>query len=157
MLSLQSETKETEYKRMTMMKEIGRLDYGLAKIGLPLLSVCKDNHGLFFLVDSGASHNIIRKDVLEYFNTDPESNSLGECKFYGIDGVEHKSLCCSFSFVLNGAEHNEYFQVLEDGGALDFPIDENTTLSVHGIVGVDFLVKFKCVIDFSTFTLKQVA
>ena len=56
--------KKPEDKRMTMMKEIGRLDYGLAKIGLPLLRVCKDNHGLFFLVDSGASHNIIRKDDL---------------------------------------------------------------------------------------------
>lgn len=139
---------------MAMLKEIGRLDFGLAKIGLPLLSITKENHGMFFLVDSGASHNIIRKDVLEYFNSYTEENTVGECQFYGI---EHKTLRCFFSFELNGIEYNECFQVLEEGGALDFPIDEKTILFVHGIVGVDFLVKFKCVIDFSTFTLKQVA
>lgn len=136
---------------------MGRLDYGIHKIGLPLLMVVKDNIGLFFLVDSGASHNIIRKDVLEYFKADSEANTIGDCKFYGIDGVEHKTSYCTFSFELNGSEHNECFQVLEDGGALDFPIEEDKVLSVHGIVGVEFLVKFKCIIDFSTFTLKQTA
>lgn len=142
---------------MAMLKEIGRLDYGLVKIGLPLIIVTKNNLDLFFLVDSGASHNIIRKDVLIYFKVDPEGECIGECQFHRIDAVEHKSFCCSFSFELNGAEHNELFQVLDDGNALDFPIDENTILPVQDIVGVDFLVKFKCLIDFSTFTLKQSA
>ena len=142
---------------MNMQKELGRLDFGLAKIGLPLLSITKENHGMFFLVDSGASHNIIRKNVLEYFNSDTEENIVGECQFYGIDGVEHRTRSCFLSFELNGVEHNECFQVLEEGGALDFPIDEKTILSVHGIVGVEFLIKFKCVIDFSTYTLTQLA
>lgn len=142
---------------MEILKEIGRIDFGISKIGLPLIKVTKDNIGLFFLVDSGASHNIIRKDVLEYFNVDVEGDCVGKCQLYGIDGLEHNSFCCYFLFELNGTEHNELFHVLDDGNALDFPIDKNTILSVHGIVGVDFLVKFKCVIDFSTFTLKQSA
>ena len=81
---------------MTEHKEIGRFDFGLAKIGLPLLSVTKENHGLFFLVDSGASHNIIRKDVLEFFNEPAEKESINECVFFGIDGIEHKTTFSSF-------------------------------------------------------------
>lgn len=144
-------------KLMIMHKEIGRLDFGLAKIGLPLLYVTKGDHGLFFLVDSGASHNIIRKDVLEFFNEPAEKESINECVFLGIDGIEHKTTLSSFSFTLNSIEHEENFQVLEDGNALDFQLDKETVLSVHGIVGVDFLIKYKFVIDFSTFTLRQFA
>lgn len=142
---------------MTEKKEIGNLNFGMAKIGLPLLHVEKDGVGLFFLVDSGASYNFIRKDVLEYFNELSGDYIAEECQFYGIDGIEHKTSVCLFNFTLNNVQHEERFQILENGSPLDFPINETNILSVHGIVGVDFLVKFKCVIDFSTFTLMQAA
>lgn len=57
-------------------------------IGLPLITFEKDGESLTFLLDTGASMNLIKKTVLDHFSHDAEQLPQ-KTQYYGIDNVCH--------------------------------------------------------------------
>ena len=57
-------------------------------IGLPLITIEKDGESLIFLLDTGASMNLIKRNVLEHFSHDAEQLPQ-KTQYYGIDNVCH--------------------------------------------------------------------
>lgn len=66
-------------------------------IGLPLITFEKDGETLTFLLDTGASMNLIKRNVLNHFNHDAEQIPQ-KTQYYGIDNVCHETHMYSFTF-----------------------------------------------------------
>lgn len=75
------------------------LTRSLQAIGLPLIRFEKDGQTLRFLLDTGASMNLIKKEVLAQFRDDAEQLSQ-KMEYYGIDNVCHETHLYSFRFKL---------------------------------------------------------
>lgn len=123
----------------------------LDKIGLPLLVIQKNAYNLYFLLDTGANKNYIRRDFLDIpeLNTDTEFLPDKE-EFYVIDNVCHLTEACNFSFYLADLNYVETFQVIEDGSALTFPTTNGVPFHVVGILGTPFMIKHNTIINFAT-------
>ena len=55
-------------------------------IELPLITFKNDGESLTFLLDTGVSMNLIKKNVLEHFGHDAEKLTH-KTQYYGIDNV----------------------------------------------------------------------
>ena len=127
------------------MKQID-LKYGLSKVGLPLI-VTSNTPNLCFLLDTGATHNVIFSFVAKALNL--TSNSLVEViNMSGIDGQEQETQGLSFTLQLEEKEIISEFYILDATEAIR-KIQEETRIQIHGILGVPFLDKYNCIVDFN--------
>ena len=106
----------------------------LNKTGLPVADT-ENGYNFYFLLDTGANKNYIRRDFLEI----PESNDSTELlpdkeELYGIDNVCYLTETCCFSFSLADLSYVETYQVIEDGSALSFPTTNSAPFDVDGIL-----------------------
>jgi hypothetical protein len=136
--------KQSESRKMIRVD----ISKSLEVVGLPLITFEKDGESLTFLLDTGASMNLIKKDVLNHFSHDAEQLPQ-KTQYYGIDNVCHVTHLYSFTFKLGEFEYCEIFQEMQNADALTFELDDGP-LEVHGILSSQFFIKYRACFSYDT-------
>lgn len=128
------------------------LALGLEKIGLPLIVTSGKLKNLCFLIDTGATHNVLYTYVFEHFRN--EFRVLDEHQStMGIEGNYKECPTIEATFSFEGIDYTSTFTVLDATNAVA-QIQEETGVQIHGILSTDFLVKNKWILDFDRLTIK---
>jgi len=127
------------------------IHWSLSKAGLPLVTIVTENDEgmkgqLCFLIDTGATINIMYKFVCQYF-TKTFIELEGNGSLIGFEGEEHKTQYIGFTFELEGKKYSDVFSVVEEYKGMR-QIQKQSGIQVHGVLGVPFLVNNGWVIDF---------
>ena len=125
------------------------LSLGLQKAGLPL--IISENNNLCFLLDTGATHNVIFNYVYEHFKE--EFKRLDKNQFImGIEGNYQETPIVEATFNFEGVDYTSSFSVLEASDAMQ-QVQKETGIQIHGILGVQFLLENKWILDFKKLTI----
>ena len=112
---------------------------------LPVITFTMNNIKLNFLVDSGSTNSLIDKSLQKELNISEFSGDVQGV--YGVGGNTETS--AGYKVKVSYMEHA--FE------GIMFPVDlqtvfkkfkENTGVQLHGILGTDFLQRYKTVLDF---------
>ena len=128
------------------------LEFSLNKVGLPLI-VTSSKPNLCFLIDTGATHNIVfsyvYKELRNVFYPTQEST-----KMMGIDGSlkQTQQVTCTLEF--EGKEVNSVFSVLDANNAIS-KIQLESGIQIHGILGIPFLIQNEWILDFKQLTITK--
>lgn len=127
------------------MKKIS-LQYSIDKIGLPLIVTSSKPH-ICFLIDTGATHNIVftyvYKELSDIFTTTQETLSL-----MGIDGVSNEVNQVEAVIAFDDKNIKTSFSILDATRAV-LQIQNEHGIQIHGILGIPFLTQNKWVLDFN--------
>ena len=127
------------------MKKIS-LQYSIDKIGLPLIVTSSKPH-LCFLIDTGATHNIVftyvYKELSDIFTTTQETLSL-----MGIDGVSNEVNQVEAVIAFDDKDIKTSFSILDATRAV-LQIQNEHGVQIHGILGIPFLTRNKWILDFN--------
>lgn len=122
------------------------LNFGLEKIGLPLILTSGRKKNVCFLIDTGSTHNTLFSFVYEHFKDDfriIEENQ--ETK--GIESRFQESITVEGTFNFEGTEYTSTFAVVKANDTIT-QLQEDTGVQLHGILGIPFLTENKWKIDF---------
>lgn len=130
----------------------GWFKYSLSKVGLPLV-VSSSKPNLCFLVDTGASHNILFTFVVESSNIDYKS--LGDNQsISGIEGTEHVTPQVEMSLSFDNKQVVSTFSIL-DATTVIRQIQNESGIQIHGILGIPFLMQNEWILDFKQLTISN--
>lgn len=123
------------------------LTLGLQKTGLPLILTSGKLKNFCFLIDTGATHNVLFTYVFEHFKN--EFRMLDEHQsIMGIEGHYKETPVIEATFNFEGGDCTSKFSVLDATEAIA-KVQEETGVQIHGILGIEFLFENKWIIDFS--------
>ena len=125
------------------------LSFGLQKAGLPL--IISGTHNLCFLIDTGATHNVIFNYVYEHFKKEFKRLD-GNQSIMGIEGNYQEAPIVEATFNFEGVDYTSSFSVLEASDAMQ-QVQKETGIQIHGILGVQFLLENKWILDFKKLTI----
>lgn len=120
--------------------------------GLPIITFhhwdkqCNDIK-LNFLLDTGASHSIIDKNVLDGMDYKHTGRKHEMC---GLDGIKRITQDVAFTVTYEGKEFHGTFQV-DDMTPIFSKIKNTTGVSIHGVLGSTFFNKYRYIIDFDKY------
>ncbi len=121
---------------------------GIQKLSMPLLNVRIDDTTITFLIDTGATHNVIASFVYEQlkhcFTLLNETN-----KFMGVEGIYQETPYASTTLILDDMKIKTIFSVIDMNETV-IKLQDETGLQLHGLLGIPFLMDNKCIIDFRT-------
>lgn len=123
------------------------LTFGLQKTGLPLILTSGKLKNLCFLIDTGATHNTLFDFVYEHFKSEFKLLE-GSCRTIGIEGHYKETPIIEATFNFEGKDYTSTFSVLEANEAVR-KVQEETGVQIHGVLGVQFLIENKWIIDFN--------
>ena len=121
------------------------LYYGLNNTGLPIILVDIKGKNLCFILDTGSTCSLIDSTVVEYFKDIVEP--IGDYCISGIDGTKRKADVVILPFNFEGYTYKPKFCVQPLSDAFK-GIEENSGIQIHGLLGTDFLIENKWIIDF---------
>ena len=127
------------------MFETYPLSYGLNKAKLPIIMVKVEDKYLCFILDTGSTCCLIDSNVVQYFKNIVEP--IGDYCISGIDGTKHKVDVVILPFNFEGYTYKPKFCVQQLSDAFK-EIAEDSGIQVHGLLGTDFLIENKWIIDF---------
>lgn len=117
----------------------------IEKCGLPLVVTSTSPH-LCFLVDTGASNNIIFSYVLDSVYI--EHTKLDKCNsLMGIGGATFNVSQIEASVSFDNKTATSIFSVLDATNTVA-QIQKECGVQIHGILGIPFLVENEWVLDF---------
>lgn len=122
------------------------LNFGLEKIGLPLILTSGRKKNVCFLIDTGSIHNTLFSFVYEHFKDDfriIEENK----ETMGIDSRFQESITVEGTFNFEGTEYTSTFAVVKANDMIT-QLQEDTGVQLHGILGIPFLMENNWKIDF---------
>lgn len=127
------------------------LKCGIERAGLPLVVTSSKPH-LCFLIDTGATQNIIFSFVHEYISS---SCTILEnsAKVMGIDGMAKGAMQIEATVAFDEKECPVIFTILEANDAVK-QVQEESGIQIHGILGIPFLVNNKWILDFNKLELQ---
>lgn len=122
------------------------LYYGLNSTRLPIILVDVKGEHLCFILDTGSTCSLIDSSVVEYFMDIVEP--IGDYCFSGIEGTKHKVDMITLPFNFEGQIYKPKFCVKP---LLDTfkCIEDESGIQVQGLLGTDFLLETKWIIDFN--------
>lgn len=121
------------------------LTLGLQKTGLPLIVTSGKLKNLCFLIDTGATNNILFTYVYEHFKD--EFRVLEEKqRIMGIEGEYKETPVIEATFNFEGVDYTSTFSVFDATDAIT-QVQEETGVQIHGVLGVQFLVENKWIVD----------
>lgn len=149
------------YKKIThtsflCLKTANNMEYPIhhtiSKVGLPLI-VTSDSPKLCFLVDTGATHNLLFSFVYEHlkdsFTAYREKNFV-----MGIDGEKKETMQIETELSFSGQNSSALFSVIDSDKAVA-QIQSETGIQIHGILGIPFLIDNKWILDFNNLKIKS--
>lgn len=126
------------------------LQYSIDKTGLPLIVTSSKPH-LCFLIDTGATHNImftyVYKEISDIFTTIQETLSL-----MGIDGVSNEVHQVEAVIAFEDKDIKTSFSILDATRAV-LQIQNENGIQIHGILGIPFLTQNKWILDFNNISV----
>lgn len=127
------------------------IEYSLNKLGLPLI-VTSSKPNLCFLIDTGATHNIVFSYVYEelpqYFSVLQDTSCL-----MGIEGTQQKANQVDTSISFDNKESRVTFSVMEANAAI-LQVQKESGVQIHGILGIPFLTQNKWILDFNKLSVQ---
>lgn len=117
---------------------------GFVSPNVPIATFYQGEKKLNFLLDSGSDKNVIDKGMLPYVThetVEGESVSLG-----GVGGITQVETC-KVTFSVDNEEYTEDFLVTDLSQAFGM-IENDHSITLHGIIGSTFLRKNNVVLDF---------
>lgn len=126
--------------------------FGLQKTGLPLIITSGKLKNLCFLIDTGSTHNILFSYVYEHFSD--EFKILNNTQnIMGIEGEYKETPIIEGTFNFEGKDYTSTFSVFNATNAV-VQVEEETGVQIHGILGIQFLIENKWVINFDKNIIK---
>ena len=120
-------------------------------IGLPLI-VTSSKPNLCFLIDTGATHNIVfscvHKDLPHYFQSTQDTSCL-----MGIDGTTNEVRQVKAAISFDDKVTTASFSVLDASSAV-MQIQREHGVQIHGILGIPFLTQNKWILDFNNLSVQ---
>ena len=127
------------------------IEYSLTKLGLPLI-VTSSKPNLCFLIDTGATHNIVFSYVYEgipqYFSALQDTSCL-----MGIDGTQQRTNQVEATISFDDKESRVIFSVMDANAAI-LQIQKESGVQIHGILGIPFLTQNKWILDFNNLSVQ---
>ena len=128
------------------------LTFGLQKTSLPLIVTSGKLKNLCFLIDTGATHNVLFTYVFEHFKN--EFRVLDEHQStMGIEGNYKECPTIEATFNFDGKDYSSVFAVLDASDAVK-QVQKETGIQIHGVLGTAFLLENNWIIDFETYNVK---
>ena len=128
------------------------LDFGLYKTGLPLILTSGKLKNVCFLIDTGSTHNTLFNFVYEHFK-DEFKLLDSTCRTMGIEEHYIETPVIEATFNFEGINYTSTFSVLDATDAIA-QVQKETGVQIHGVLGVEFLIENKWIIDFETYNVK---
>lgn len=122
------------------------LNFGLEKIGLPLILTSGRKKNVCFLIDTGSTHNMLFSFVYEHFKDDFRIIEENQ-ETMGIESRFQESITVEGTFNFEGTEYTSTFAVVKANDMIT-QLQEDTGVQLHGILGIPFLKENKWKIDF---------
>lgn len=123
------------------------LHYSLSKVGLPLI-ITSSKPTLCFLIDTGATHNVLFSFVyaeLQHLFSVLELNN--DTTLMGIDGSTKKVSQVRGTIAFEGKQSDVTFSVVNATEAISM-VQNESGIQIHGILGMPFLIENKWILDF---------
>ena len=123
------------------------ISYGLTKAGLPLIPIMIGDYALCFIIDTGATLSLLDSSVADRLG-DLSVKSDKSSFILGLDG-KHRQVekTATLSFKIEEHSFTQTFVCESLFDAL-IKIEMESDIQVHGILGNDFLLKNKWIIDY---------
>lgn len=121
------------------------------KIDIPGVTLYNNGKPFTFIIDTGSSHCVIDKRVIDELKYVPLSNSG---TIYGIDGKKVPSSLVMLELTRDNYNMIDNFQVLEMP-AFDNLNDEDKDVKIAGILGGTFLNKYGFIVNYKDYTLRR--
>lgn len=122
------------------------LNFGLEKIGLPLILTSGRKKNVCFLIDTGSTHNTLFYFVYEHFKDDFRIIEENQ-ETMGLEGRFQESTTVEGTFNFEGTEYTSTFAVVKANDMIT-QLQEDTGVQLHGILGIHFLMENNWKIDF---------
>lgn len=127
------------------------IEYILTKLGLPLI-VTSSKPNLCFLIDTGATHNIVfsyvYEEIPQYFSALQDTSCL-----MGIEGTQQRTNQIEATISFDDKESRVTFSVMDANAAI-LQIQKESGVQIHGILGIPFLTQNKWILDFNTLSVQ---
>ena len=123
------------------------LHYSLSRVGLPLI-VTSSKPTLCFLIDTGATHNVLSSFVyaeLQHLFSVLELNN--DTTLMGIDGSTKNVSQVRGTIAFEGKQSDVTFSVVDATEAISM-VQNESGIQIHGILGMPFLIENKWILDF---------
>ena len=128
------------------------LNFGLNKTGLPLILTSGKLKNICFLIDTGSTHNSLFSFVYNHFKD--EFKILGGTQsIMGIEGHSKEVPTIEATFNFEGQDYTSTFCVLDASEAVG-QVQDETGLQIHGVLGIQFLVENKWIVDFEKLQIR---
>lgn len=129
------------------------LHYSLSRVGLPLI-VTSSKPTLCFLIDTGATHNVLFSFVyaeLQHLSSVLELNN--DTTLMGIDGSTKHVSQVRGTIAFEGKQSDITFSVVDATEAISM-VQNESGIQIHGILGMPFLIENKWILDFNELRIK---
>ena len=123
----------------------------IRETGLPLIEIAIAGKRHLFILDTGASANLISGTLKDSVDHTP----AGEATSYSFEGNVVDCPMVRLSYSVGGDSHEASFTVTDPSTFEVFM--EESGLEVVGIMGIPFLIEHKCVVDFCVGSLTLIA
>lgn len=127
------------------------IEYSLNKLGLPLI-VTSSKPNLCFLIDTGATHNIVfsyvYEEISQYFSALQDISCL-----MGIEGSQQEVSQVEAIISFDDKESRVTFSVMDANAAI-LQIQKESGIQIHGILGIPFLTQNKWILDFNNLSVQ---
>lgn len=127
------------------------IEYSLTKLGLPLI-VTSSKPNLCFLIDTGATHNIVfsyvYEEIPQYFSALQDTYCI-----MGIEGTQQEVSQVETSISFDNRESRVTFSVIGANAAI-LQIQKESGIQIHGILGIPFLTQNKWILDFNNLSVQ---
>ena len=105
------------------------LMFGLQKTGLPVIITSSGTKNLCFLIDTGATHNVIFDYVYEHFK-EKFKRLDGNQSIMGIEGNYQKTPIIEATFNFEGVDYTSSFSIIDATSAMN-QVQQETSVQIH--------------------------
>ena len=119
---------------------------GIQNLSMPLLNVKIANMKLTFLIDTGATHNVIASFVYEQMR-DAFVLLNDKNKIMGVEGNSKETPVVEAHVIIAETSMQTKFSVVNMNDTI-IQLQDETGLQLHGFLGIPFLMDNKCILNF---------
>ena len=120
---------------------------GIQNLSMPLLNVKIANMKLTFLIDTGATHNVIASFVYEQMR-DAFVFLNDKNKIMGVEGNSKETPVVEAHVIIAETSMQTKFSVVNMNDTI-IQLQDETGLQLHGLLGIPFLMDNNCILNFS--------